>query len=122
MVFYFGCINYDYVFKYIVFFNYCCDGYFVLSEKNCWGNFGGVFVVWCVFEEGFFKFLCNVVDDLKIKGSYGVVGNIDIYDYVLKLFYLSYNYGINGIYGLVQIVDLNLKWEFLEKYSIGFNV
>ncbi len=121
MVSYFGRINYDYASKYIVSLNYRRDGYSALSEKNRWGNFGGVSAAWCVSEEGFFKPLRNVVDDLKIKGSYGVVGNTDIYDYASKSFYSSYNYGINGTYGLAQIADPNLKWESSEKYSIGFN-
>ena len=121
MVSYFGRINYDYASKYIVSLNYRRDGYSALSEKNRWGNFGGVSAAWRVSEEGFFKPLRNVVDDLKIKGSYGVVGNTDIYDYASKSFYSSYNYGINGTYGLAQIADSNLKWESSEKYSIGFN-
>ena len=90
MVSYFGRINYDYASKYIVSLNYRRDGYSALSEKNRWGNFGGVSAAWRVSEEGFFKPLRNVVDDLKIKGSYGVVGNTDIYDYASKSFYLSY--------------------------------
>ena len=121
MVSYFGRINYDYASKYIVSLNYRRDGYSALSEKTRWGNFGGVSAAWRVSEEGFFKPLRNVVDDLKIKGSYGVVGNTDIYDYASKSFYSSYNYGINGTYGLAQIADPNLKWESSEKYSIGFN-
>ena len=121
MVSYFGRINYDYASKYIVSLNYRRDGYSALSEKNRWGNFGGVSAAWRVSEEGFFKPLRNVVDDLKIKGSYGVVGNTDIYDYASKSFYSSYNYGINGTYGLAQIANPNLKWESSEKYSIGFN-
>ena len=121
MVSYFGRINYDYASKYIVSLNYRRDGYSALSEKNRWGNFGGVSAAWRVSEEGFFNPLRNVVDDLKIKGSYGVVGNTDIYDYASKSFYTSYNYGINGTYGLAQIADPNLKWESSEKYSIGFN-
>ena len=121
MVSYFGRINYDYASKYIVSLNYRRDGYSALSEKNRWGNFGGVSAAWRVSEEGFFKPLRNVVDDLKIKGSYGVVGNTDIYDYASKSFYSSYNYGINGTYGLAQIADPNLKLESSEKYSIGFN-
>jgi len=121
MVSYFGRINYDYASKYIVSLNYRRDGYSALSEKNRWGNFGGVSAAWRVSEEGFFKPLRNVVDDLKIKGSYGVVGNTDIYDYASKSFYSSYNYGINGTYGLAQIADPSLKWESSEKYSIGFN-
>ena len=121
MVSYFGRINYDYASKYIVSLNYRRDGYSALSEKNRWGNFGGVSAAWRVSEEGFFNPLRNVVDDLKIKGSYGVVGNTDIYDYASISFYSSYNYGINGTYGLAQIADPNLKWESSEKYSIGFN-
>ena len=121
MVSYFGRINYDYASKYIVSLNYRRDGYSALSEKNRWGNFGSVSAAWRVSEEGFFKPLRNVVDDLKIKGSYDVVGNTDIYDYASKSFYSSYNYGINGTYGLAQIADPNLKWESSEKYSIGFN-
>ncbi len=109
MVSYFGRINYDYASKYIVSLNYRRDGYSALSEKNRWGNFGGVSAAWRVSEEGFFKPLRNVVDDLKIKGSYGVVGNTDIYDYASKSFYSSYNYGINGTYGLAQIADPNLN-------------
>lgn len=103
MVSYFGRINYDYASKYIVSLNYRRDGYSALSEKNRWGNFGGVSAAWRVSEEGFFKPLRNVVDDLKIKGSYGVVGNTDIYDYASKSFYSSYNYGINGTYGLTRL-------------------
>ena len=121
MVSYFGRINYDYASKYIVSLNYRRDGYSALSEKNRWGNFGGVSAAWRVSEEAFFQPLRNVVDDLKIKGSYGVVGNTDIYDYASKSFYSSYNYGINGTYGLAQIAEPNLKWESSEKYSIGFN-
>ena len=62
MVSYFGRINYDYASKYIVSLNYRRDGYSALSEKNRWGNFGGVSAAWRVSEEGFFKPLRNVVD------------------------------------------------------------
>lgn len=103
MVSYFGRINYDYASKYIVSLNYRRDGYSALSEKNRWGNFGGVSAAWRVSEEAFFQPLRNVVDDLKIKGSYGVVGNTDIYDYASKSFYSSYNYGI-----MVHMVWLRL--------------
>ena len=103
MVSYFGRINYDYASKYIVSLNYRRDGYSALSEKNRWGNFGGVSAAWRVSEEGFFKPLRNVVDDLKIKGSYGVVGNTDIYDYASKSFYSSYNYGITVLMAWLRL-------------------
>ena len=121
MVSYLGRINYDYASKYIVSLNYRRDGYSALSKNNLWGNFWGASAAWRVSEEAFFEPIRNVVNDLKIKGSYGVVGNTDIYDYASKSFYSSYNYGTNGTYGLAQIADPNLKWESSEKYSAGFN-
>ena len=121
MVSYFGRVNYDYASKYIVSLNYRRDGYSALSKANRWGNFGGVSAAWRISEEAFFKPISDIVNDLKIKGSYGVVGNTDIYDYASRSFYKSYNYGTNGTYGLGQIADPNLKWESSEKYSLGFN-
>lgn len=121
MVSYFGRINYDYASKYIISLNYRRDGYSALSKSNRWGNFGGVSAAWRVSEETFFKPISDIVNDLKIKGSYGVVGNTDIYDYASKSFYTSYNYGNSGTYGLGQIADPNLKWESSEKYSAGFS-
>ena len=121
MVSYFGRINYDYASKYILSLNYRRDGFSALSKNNRWGNFGGVSAAWRVSEEAFFEPFKTVVDDLKIKGSYGVVGNTNIADYASKSFYSSYYYGNNGTYGLYQIADPNLKWESSAKYDIGFS-
>ena len=121
MVSYFGRINYDYASKYILSLNYRRDGFSALSKNNRWGNFGGVSAAWRVSEETFFEPLKSVVDDFKIKGSYGVVGNTNIADYASKSFYSSYYYGSNGTYGLSQIADPNLKWESSAKYDIGFS-
>lgn len=121
MISYFGRLNYDYASKYIVSLNYRRDGYSALSKANRWGNFGGVSAAWRVSEEAFFEPIRDIVNDFKIKGSYGVVGNTDIYDYASKSYYSSYNYGTNGTYGLSQIADPNLKWESSEKFSLGFN-
>ena len=121
MVSYFGRINYDYASKYILSLNYRRDGFSALSKNNRWGNFGGVSAAWRVSEEAFFEPLKTIVDDFKIKGSYGVVGNTNIADYASKSYYASYYYGNNGTYGLDQIADSNLKWESSEKYDFGFS-
>ena len=121
MVSYFGRINYDYASKYILSLNYRRDGFSALSKNNRWGNFGGLSAAWRISEETFFKPLKSVIDDLKIKGSYGVVGNTNIADYASKSFYSSYYYGSKGTYGLDQIADSNLKWESSKKYDIGFS-
>ncbi len=119
---YFGRINYDYDSRYIVSLNYRRDGYSALSEKHRWGNFGGFSVAWRISEEVFFNNLKSVFSDLKIKASWGVVGNTRINDYASKSYYSSSYYGIDGTYVLGQIGDSNnLKWETSKKTDVGFS-
>lgn len=121
MLSYFGRVNYDYAYKYILSLNYRRDGFSALGKDNRWGDFGGFSAAWRVSEEGFFKPLQSVIEDFKIKGSYGVVGNTNIEDYASRSYYRSYYYGNNGTYSLRQIGDANLKWESSVKYDLGFN-
>lgn len=122
MLSYFGRINYDYAYKYILSLNYRRDGYSALGVNNRWGGFGGVSAAWRVSEEPFFEPIKGKIEDLKIKASYGVVGNTNISDYASKSFYRSYFYGNGGTYELRQIGDPDLKWESSTKYDVGFNM
>ena len=72
-------------------------------------------------EEAFFEPLKHVIEDFKIKGSYGVVGNTNINDYASRSYYSPYYYGSQGSYRLSKIADPNLKWESSEKYDVGFS-
>lgn len=118
---FFGRVNYDFAYKYILSFNYRRDGFSALGANNKWGNFGGVSVAYRISEEPFFESLKGFVEDFKIKGSFGVVGNTNIANYASKSYYTSYNYGTSGVYQLNQVGDPNLKWESSNKYDIGFN-
>lgn len=122
LVSYFGRINYNYASRYILSLNFRRDGFSALSKNNRWGNFGGASAAWRISEEDFFEPLRSWATDLKIKGSFGVVGNTDIYDYSSKSFYTSYSYGTDNTYNLAQIADPNLKWETSKKYDIGFSL
>lgn len=121
LVSYFGRVNYDYDSKYMLSLNFRRDGYSALSKANRWGNFGGVSAAWRLSSEPFFDSLRSIFDDVKIKGSYGLVGNTNIADYAAKSFYTSYFYGTDGSYGIGQLADENLKWESSAKYDLGFN-
>lgn len=117
---YFGRINYDYNEKYLFSLNFRRDGYSALSKDNRWGNFGGVSAAWRISSEKFFAPLRHVVNDLKIKGSWGRVGNTNIADYAAFSYYNSSYYGGEGAYVLGQIADSkNLKWETSEKVDFG---
>lgn len=121
MVSYFGRINYNYLSKYMLSVNFRRDGLSALSAANRWGNFGGASVAWRVSEEAFFEPLKEYVEDFKIKGSYGVVGNTNIDDYAFRSYYKPFTYGNSGSYLLSKIADPNLKWESSHKYDVGFN-
>jgi TonB-linked SusC/RagA family outer membrane protein len=117
-----GRINYDYDARYILSLNFRRDGFSALSPKNKWGNFGGGSVAWRISEEKFFAPLKHIFSDLKIKGSWGVVGNTNIKSYAAKTYYQSQFYGTNSVYYLSNIGDTeNLKWESSTKLDVGFS-
>ena len=119
---YLGRINYDYMAKYMLSLNFRRDGYSALSKNHRWGNFGGASAAWRISQEEFFKPFSNVVTDLKVKGSWGIVGNTNVKEYASKSYYTSGYYGTSGVYKLSSIADSeNLKWESSSKMDLGFS-
>jgi TonB-linked SusC/RagA family outer membrane protein len=70
---YIGRINYDYKSKYLVELLGRYDGSYLYGEGHRWGFFPGISLGWRISEEPFFK--NNVVNDLKIRASYGETGS-----------------------------------------------
>lgn len=119
---YLGRINYDYDSRYIFSVNFRRDGFSALSKNNRWGNFGGVSAAWDISREKFFFPLKNILANLRLKASWGIVGNTNIDEYASKSYYSSSYYGNNGSYVIGQIGDTeNLKWESSEKWNVGFS-
>ena len=124
----------DYIFKekYLLGATYRRDG----SSKfinNRWGNFYAVSAGWRISQEEFLKD-AHWITDLKIRGSYGIMGNqfnaLGTNSYLL---YGSNNqttfYDLNGtgnslVYGLAQsqIGNPNAKWEQDGNTNIGFDL
>jgi TonB-linked SusC/RagA family outer membrane protein len=118
---YLGRLNYDYQARYMLSVNLRRDGFSALSKNNRWGNFGGASAAWRISNEGFFEPLSQLFTDLKLKGSWGIVGNTNILPYASKSYYQSGFYGNGGAYYLSSIADTeNLKWESSTKLDIGF--
>jgi TonB-linked SusC/RagA family outer membrane protein len=76
---------------------------------------------WLVSNE---KFMSGVkfIDLLKLRGSYGLVGNDDIGNYNARQYYVSQN--LLGIQGLVRggIPNPSLKWESVTKLNAGMDI
>lgn len=121
---YFSNLNYDFDNRYLVSASYRRDGYSGLPEANKYGNFFGGSVGWNISEENFFQesSLNNIISYLKIRASYGQVGNINIGDFPSLGLYGSSTYAGIPTLGLSQAGNSNLKWETSNKSDIGFNI
>lgn len=120
---FFGNVNYDYKRKYLLSGTFRRDGFSGLSSNNKYGNFGGGSIGWNIAEEGFFKTssLAKIFDDFKLKGSYGVVGNVGVGDYASLSLYNSGLYGAAGTIFFNQAGNPDLKWETSKKTDAGIN-
>jgi len=112
-------LNYDYLGKYILSANFRRDGYSPLGASSRWGNFWGLAGAWRISQEGFFGGLTEIVNDLKLKASYGVVGNTEIGYYPSLSYYEAAYYGGTGALQMSVIGDSNLKWESSSTMNFG---
>ncbi|MCL1932680.1 MAG: TonB-dependent receptor [Candidatus Azobacteroides sp.] len=71
----FGRINYDYAGKYLLEANFRADASSRFSPKNRWGYFPSFSAGWRISEENFMNGTKNWLDNLKIRGSYGLLGD-----------------------------------------------
>lgn len=130
MMSYYGRLNYDYAGRYLVEGLARYDGSSKFQPENRWQFFWGTSLGWRVSEEAFMQPLKDIVNNLKLRLSYGVVGNqngIDRYDGT-QLYNMSSNSGalIGG--GKVTVIDTNGKivstnrtWERIHNYNIGLD-
>lgn len=72
-----GKFDYNYLSKYIFNFSFRYDGSAKFPSSSQWGFFPSVMAGWRVSEEGFFKKskVLSFITDLKLRGSYGVLGD-----------------------------------------------
>ncbi|QNA44127.1 SusC/RagA family TonB-linked outer membrane protein [Lacibacter sediminis] len=125
LVSFFGRVNYDYNKKYLLSVNGRRDGYSAFSPENKYGNFWGASAGWVLSEEEFFanSGLSKIFSNLKLRGSYGVVGNNQgINDFAFWSFYNNGLYGSNPALAFAQAGNENLKWETSKKTDIGLEL
>ncbi len=117
---YFGRINYDYKKKYLVSLNARRDGYSAFAQK--WGNFYGGSLGWAISEEEFWKSssISNTISSLRLRGSYGQVGNFQgIGDFVSLSTFSSGLYGAQPTIFFSNAGNSTLTWEKSNKLDVG---
>lgn len=121
--------NYDYKEKYLVELNARYDGSSKFQPANRWAFFWGGSLAWRIAEEGFLDD-AEWLDELKIRASYGEVGNqsgIDNYDGALLYNPSAASGALVGSGLLSQIttngklVSLTRQWERVENYNVGLD-
>jgi len=84
-----GRFTYGWDKKYFAEFNFGYNGSERFSKTHRWGFFPSVGAAWVVSNEKFFKPIKNVVNNLKLRYSYGLVGNDNIGSSSNRFYYLS---------------------------------
>ena len=123
---FFGRLNYDYKGKYLVEASGRYDGTSRFKRGQRWGFFPSVSLGWRLSQEAFMESYRDNVGDLKIRGSYGTLGNQSVGDYQYFTTYNVYSntYAFNnvGVGGAgFQLGTDNLQWEVSKTFNVGFD-
>ncbi len=117
---YFGRVNYSYSDKYYAQFALRADAYSGFGINNRRGTFPAGSIGWRISRESFMENV-SVINDLKLRASYGIVGNSNIGSYASRTLYGGGQYAsLNGL-SPSQVGDNNLQWESSKKLDIGFD-
>ncbi len=119
-------LNYSFKEKYLFTGTVRVDGSSRLPSQNRWQTFPSFGVGWLLTREGFMQNQ-NVFDLLKLRGSYGKVGNDQIpTDAFTQTVSLNRPYPFNGMVDpatngvqINQIIDPNITWEITEEYDLA---
>jgi TonB-dependent starch-binding outer membrane protein SusC len=119
---FFGRVNFNYDQKYYVEFSARRDGFSGLAAGKKYGNFSGASVMWNLSRESFIRnsSISNFLSDLRLKGSFGQVGNISgISDFGSLFLYSAGLYNANPTLFFSQAGNPDLEWETSNKFDLG---
>ena len=119
-------LNYAFREKYLLTATARVDGSSRLPTQNRWQTFPSFGVAWLLTREGFMQNQ-NIFDLLKLRGSYGKVGNDQIpTDAFTQTVSINRPYPFNGSVEpatngaqINQIIDPNINWEITEEYDLA---
>lgn len=120
----FGRLNYDYNGKYLLQATIRRDGSDKFGPNNKWGTFPSVSVGWKLSDEAFLSGV-DFVDNLKLRASYGVLGNDNIGQFAYESAFARINvhsFDDNAEvvgYSSVKFPNQSIKWEEITTTDIG---
>ena len=123
---YFGRINYNYKSKYLLEANIRRDGSSRFSEDNRWGIFPSFSAGWRITQEPFMAQFNNFLDELKLRASWGKLGNQEIGNYPYQsVMNLGYNYPFGGALAsgarMTTAANSEISWETTKMTNVGLD-
>lgn len=127
----FGRLSYNYKYRYLLMASARYDGSSRFASGNKWGFFPSVSLGWNVANEPFWEKWKDDVSTLKLRLSYGGLGNqsIGVYKYIPQLSSDTsrLNYPFDGKqislgYGITSLASENIKWETTIYKNIGVDI
>lgn len=126
---YYGRAQYNYKEKYLAEFIWRYDGSYIFPQDHRFGFFPGLLLGWNISKEDFFK--VSFVDNLKLRASYGQMGNDQVYyngalqEYAYLASYTGGQYPINAevattLYERV-LANPDFTWERANNYNVGLD-
>ena len=121
-----GRVMYNFADRYMLTGTFRADGSSRFS-KNKWGYFPSIAGAWTVSNEKFMENTRDVVSNLKVRASYGIIGNQDIDPYstlaLLKTTNTYYGVGDASVgYLLDRIATPDIKWEKTKQFDLGVDL
>lgn len=121
-----GRVNYSFDKRYLLTLTARYDGASRLAPGNKWNLFPSIGAGWNISQEKFFSENIDFINELKIRGSYGVAGNENVPIGATQAKY-SINHVVMGssiIPGYVtgDFENPNLKWETTYQWNLGADV
>lgn len=121
---YMGRVNYILSDKYLLTLTGRYDGSSVLADGNKWAFFPSAALAWRMGDETFIKDM-NLFSDLKLRVSYGQVGNDVVSPYSTQAYLNQTAYDFDGDaafgYAPGNIGNADLRWENSEEFNVGLN-
>ena len=126
MISYLGRISYNYAQKHDITFSIRTDGSSRFGKNNKWGTFPSVGYSYNISNEKFFRPLKRILNNAKIRLSYGVTGNqeIDNYQSLATLSSNRYFFGNQKYIGYYpdRIANDELGWETTHQFDAGLDL
>ena len=115
---YFARFNYDFMNKYYFDASVRRDGSSLFPKDERWGTFYSVGAMWNMKKEAFLENV-DLIDDLRLKVSYGSTGNSGISDYVYIGSIGNGQYNNEASWTISGVQNDGLTWETVKSWNVG---